>query len=149
MAQLEIYITAEGGNTVSQYYVSKTKHVTFFNEADKAAEIKVKEPVGAKALCEKYNDDTTWKETFTVPAKDAQGNPGSVTMYICKSFGYKPFKYSAQIEGKNIEDPIILVGKDKAGPGPAYNLFDLGLGLLAGIALTLVALRLFRKQRPN
>ena len=146
MAQLEIYITVEGNNTVSQYYVSKTKHVTFYNEADKVATIKVKDPVGVDVLCDKNG---VVSNEFPVPAKDSNGDPGSVERHICKGYEGKTFKYSAQVEDTNMEDPIIIIGRDKAGPGPTYNLVDLGLGLLAGIVLTLVAQRLFRKQRPT
>ena len=143
MAQLEIYITAEGNNTVSQYYVSKTKHVTFYNQADKVATIVVKDPVGLDVLC--ANPNSNPQVTFPVPAKDAQGNPGHVKMFICKNYAGKTFKYSAQIDGLNIEDPIIIIGKDSLIPGPTFNLIDMSLGLLGGIVLTLVALRLFRK----
>lgn len=147
MAQLEIYITAEGDNTVSQYYTPKTKHVTFYNEAANVATIKVKAPVGVDVLCKKGNGTDPTAE-FTVPAQDTSG-PGKVKMFVCKSYQGKTFKYSAQIEGKNIEDPIIIIGKDSGLPGLTLNVADIGLGLLGGVVLTLVAQRLFMRRRPT
>lgn len=149
MAQLEIFITVDANNnTVSQYYVSKSQHVTFNNMADKPAKIAVTNPVGVPVLCEKQNDDTTAKAEFTVPAQ-ANNKPGSVKMSICNSYDGETFKYSAEVEGTNKEDPIIIIGRDTFTPSIVANLPILGLGLIAGIALTLVVQRLFMRRRPT
>ena len=149
MAKLEIYVTAEGDNTVSQFYVSKSEHVWFNNQGDKPLEIVVKESSEPGPVLCKGNNNQGPTTRFTVAAKGAPGGADQVKMRICDSYNGKTFKYSAEIEGKVKEDPIIIIGRDSFRPGPAFNLADLGLGLLAGIVLTLVALRLFRKQRPT
>lgn len=148
MAQLEIYITEAGGNTVSQYYVTKTQHVTFYNEAEKIATIVVKDPVGTDVLCEK-NNGTNPQSTFPVPAKNAAGKLGEVKMFICPGYAGKTFKYSAQIEGTNKEDPIIIIGKDSKGPSIVANVPILVTGFIAGVVLTLIAQRLFMRRRPT
>jgi hypothetical protein len=147
MAKLEIYVTADGGNTVSQFYVSKSEHVAFHNEGDEVLTIVVKDPVGVDVLCAKNNGQDP-KTTFEVPAKSA-GGPGKVKMFICDGYQGKTFKYSAEIAGKIKEDPIIIIGRDSSPLPIVAYLPGLAGGLVLGIVLTLLVQRLFVKQRPT
>ena len=71
-------------------------------------------------------------------------------MFICKGYKGKTFKYSAEIPGIAKEDPIIIIGKDKVEPlGCSEPADPRRRRCSLGIVLTLVALRLFVKQRPT
>lgn len=145
MAQLQIYVTAQGGKTVSQYGVSEGQKIWFQN--DGAAELtigfKVGQPETLK-FCKNKNDESKDGEA---ELKIAAGKKEGV--FICSDFDGTSFGYNAQIAGTVLEDPIIIIQKDDWSGFIAANPLAIGIGVAAGIVVTLVAQRLFARKRPT
>lgn len=144
MAQLQIFVTAQGGRTVSQYGVSEGQKIWFQN--DGAAELTIGFKDGQPAtlkFCKNKNDTSSDGEAeLKIPAGKKQGT------FICSDFDGTSFGYKAQIAGTVLEDPIIIIQKDDWSGFIAANPLAIGIGLAAGIAVTLLAQRLFARKRP-
>lgn len=145
MAQLQVYVTAQGGKTVSQFGVSRDQKVWFFNQG--SAELTIGFKPGQSenlAFCKNKNDDHTQGDTtLRIPAGKKEG------AFICSDFDGTSFGYTAQIEGTVLEDPIIIIQKDEWNGFIAANPLAIGIGLATGIVVTLVAQRLFARRRPT
>lgn len=141
MANLTIRVVSKDGRTVSQFAAEKI----WFNN-DGAADLTIGFKPGQSAnlaFCKNQNDDHTKGETsLTIEAGKKEG------VYICKDFEGTSFGYTAQIAGTVLEDPIIIIQKDSFTGPIAENLVAAGTGVLVGIAVTLLAQRLFVRRRP-
>ncbi len=143
MADLNIHVEVVAGKTVSGFGVMPGAKINVYNHGTEELTIGLKPNVFASPpFCSGPNDNgPIW--SFKVKADKHEG------VYVCNSFPEKQFGYTAQIGQSGLEDPIIIIGRDSPVPWIAANGLGLAIGTALGIVLTLVALRLFGKQRPT
>lgn len=141
--QLDIYVTEKDGKTISQFSADK---IWFHNEGPDDMTIGFKPGQHADlAFCKnKVDDHTKGRTTLDIPKTKKEG------VYICSDFPGSSFGYTAQIKNTTLEDPIIILGKDTLTP-PSFtaSLPVFAGGVLLGVVLTLLARRLFVRQRPT
>lgn len=140
--QLDIYVAVEGTKTVSRFAAD----IIWFHNDDATSDLtigfKPNQP-DTLAFCKNKNDDhTKGTTTLTIKAGKKDG------VYICSDYPGTTFGYTAKIGSADLEDPIIILGKDSKSPSIVASLPAIGAGLLVGVVLTLLVQRLFMRRRP-
>jgi hypothetical protein len=131
MANVRIAVNVQDGQTMSQYWMTEGGRVSFHNAA---TELLVVEPKSGEPFCEN-NRKTVIPKVEVAPGK-------TKAVRICDNFDAGQFLYTAQIGNALPEDPIVILERGfKLNQDMAVGA---ALGVLAGITVAYVAMRLTR-----
>jgi hypothetical protein len=111
MARLHIYVNEIEGKTVSKFGKPKDSDKIVFHNQHATGTLTVvinSDPQFGNALCKGTQPVTTF--TVAPTAKEA--------FSICNAYQGEMFKYTAQINGFQLEDPIIIIEKSGFTIGP-------------------------------
>ena len=136
MANLNIAVTVKDNQTMSQYAMTKSGKVAFFNNGD--GPLLVVTPKSGSPFCQPNG-------TAVIPKIEVpHGQMRKVS--ICDLYGKGEFLYTAQIGTALPEDPIVILER-----GFKLNRdlsVGLGIGIVAGFVVAYALLRM-RAPRPQ
>jgi hypothetical protein len=136
MANLNIAVTVKDNQTMSQYAMTKSGKVAFFNAGD--GPLLVVTPKAGSPFCR--NDGLTVIDRIEVPKDEFR------KVKICDLYNSSEFLYTAQIGTALPEDPIVILER-----GFKLNRdisVGLGIGIVAGFVVAYALLRM-RAPRPQ
>jgi len=146
MADLTIYVDAQLAKgklqTMSGYKIPPSGKIIFENVATGQGDLVIspKHPAIALPFCK--SDGTTGKTLEAIPPGEKRGAK------ICNEFAGKQFLYTAQIEGAEAEDPIVIIEKKQNISLDPVGALLLGAGIGAAVAYLIVKSR-GSKMRPQ
>lgn len=136
MANLNIAVTVHDNQTMSQYVMTKSGKVAFFNKGD--GPLLVVTPKSGSPFCK--NDGFSVIDRIEVPKDEFR------KVKICDVYNAGEFLYTAQIGTAKAEDPIVILER-----GFKLNRdisIGVAIGVLAGFIVAYAVLRM-RGPRPQ
>ena len=136
MANVNIAVTVQDNQTMSQYAMTKSGKVSFFNAGD--GPLLVVTPKSGTPFCR--HDGMTVVPRIEVPKGESR------KVSICDLYGQGQFLYTAQIGTALPEDPIVIL--ERSLKFNKEMVIDVGIGIVLGVAATYAFLR-YRPSRPQ